>query len=28
MSPVAIEKAAGVKFTYIPFKSGGEVPLQ
>ncbi len=24
----AIEKAAGVKFTYIPFKSGGEVALR
>jgi putative tricarboxylic transport membrane protein len=25
---VAIEKAAGVKFTYIPFRGGGEVAVQ
>ena len=25
---VAIEKAAGVKFTYIPFRGGGEVAIQ
>src|SRR4029078_10688186 len=25
---VAIEKATGAKFTYIPYKGGGEVPVQ
>ena len=25
---VAVEKAAGVKFTYVPFKGGGDVAVQ
>ncbi len=25
---VAVEKATGVKFTYIPFRGGGEVAVQ